>query len=500
MQSAPLQPSIRIRLPFLTSIAATSDVREQERNYKYYAQMSQRAFLQYVAQQCGVDSIELVSSRDLGVRIVASSRAGNAQAVAAVSCLLLGTCQGQARPALLMVPLSHADKLREELPNIQSENGNVQILGGIFIAPAELIPVVVVPSPFLSAVEAEAWVGQAVQRLEYTLFAAETKYLSYQQHQKQKQQQQQHYHQHQQQQQLVSPWGCVVEEQQQERSNILGIQGQQARTMYRAQVLPALTAPVVTISSPSFGASSIPFWQSYPSSQSLPFSATPLTPAALLQVLHPHCGLVPAESESSGRDFFQVWSLVVHGTPNLGAQVRESIASAISMQEDLLLHAAAAVTGSANIEPATAATTAAAVPIAAEKYLETVRSDWGFAGGRLEMEAAARYYGFHLAVFDAEAPNLLQFHPRLPLLSPHGGNGNGSDGERFTFPRRETSLLYYRGMCWLLLRKEEAGKAGRRVEEMETEVVAMTGGEREREMHDLSISLQSVLSEGMSDA
>jgi hypothetical protein len=122
MQTLLPRPSSRIRLPFLTNITAAGQTHDVvlESNYKHFAQMSQRAFLQAVAQECGVDSIELVSSRDLGVRIVASSRAANALAVAALSSLLhldIST-QSKAKPGLLIVPLSVADRLRGELTRI----------------------------------------------------------------------------------------------------------------------------------------------------------------------------------------------------------------------------------------------------------------------------------------------------------------------------------------------------------------------------------------------
>jgi hypothetical protein len=202
-------------------------------------------------------------------------------------------------------------------------------------------------------------------------------------------------------------------------------------------------------------------------------------------------GLVPTEPESSGRDFFQEWGLLVHGTPDLCANVRESIAVTISVHEDLLLHAAAAVTESTNSSNSAPAATAAAAA-AAEEYLQIVRSDWGFAGGRLEMEAAARYYNVRLAVFDAEEQKLLEFHPLPPplsLLSPPGGGGVSP-------PQRDASLLHCRGLCWLLLKEEDVAAAAEG-EEMETEVVLM--GDREREMDDLSISLRSTVSEGMLD-
>ena len=491
MQALPPRPSSRIRLPFLTNIAAAGDAHESlrlESNYKHYAQLSQRAFLQDVAQQCGVDSIELVSARDLGVRIVAASRAANALAVAAVSSLLgLDFAQAQARPGLLLVPLSHADKLRVELTRIHSGNGNVQIKEGSHIAPVESFPVLIVAAPHLPAVEADAWVAQAVRRLQATLcVAAEAKYPSYQQHSPQQQQQQ-----------LISPWGHVIEEeQQQELSNIVGIQQQQqqqqASTMSGggfggggSSALPAWNESQATIPSPSSGSSPHLFWQSHSSSPPVPFPP-PLTPTALLQVLKEYFGLVPTEPESSGRDFFQKWGLLVHGTPDLCANVRESTA-AISVHEDLLLHAAAAVTDStidANSEPPAAA--------AAEEYLQVARSDWGFGGGRLEMEAAARCYGVRLAVFDAEEQRMLEFHPLpLPLLlfSPPGGGGVSP-------LQREVALLHCRGLCWLLLREEDVAAAAEG-EEMETEVVLM--GEREREMDDLSISSRSTVSEGMLD-
>jgi len=480
MQALPPRPPSRIRLPFLTNIAVVADAHENlvlESNYKHYAQLSQRAFLQDLAQQCGVDSIELVSSRDLGVRIVAASRAANALAVAAVSILLgLDFALGQARPGLLMVPLSHADKLCVELTRIRSETGNVQIIEGSHIAPAEFLPVLVVAAPHLPAVEADAWVAQAVRRLQATLcVAAEAKYPSYQQHPPQQQQQQ-----------LISPWGHVIEEeQQQEPSNILGIQQQQqqqqqASTMSGggfggggSHALQAWNESQATIPSLSSGSPSKLFWQSHSSSPPVPFPP-PLTPTALLQVLKEQIGLVPIEPESSDRDFFQEWSLLVHGKPDLCANVRESIAVTISAHEDLLLHAAAAGTEStidANSEPP------AAAAVAAEEYLQIIRSDWGFAGVRLEMEAAARCYYVRLAVFDAEEQRMLEFHPLplpLSLFSPTGGGGVSPF-------QREVSLLHCRRLCWLLLRAEDVAAAAEG-EEMETELVLTGQRERERWM------------------
>jgi hypothetical protein len=107
------------------------------------------------------------------------------------------------------------------------------------------------------------------------------------------------------------------------------------------------------------------------------------------------------------------------------------------------------------------------------------------------MEAAARCYNVCLAVFDAEEQSFWQFYP-LPLpLSP--------GGRVISSPHREFSLLHCRGLCWLLLKEEEGAAGGGMGEEMETEVEVVTGGD-EREMDDLSISLQSVDSAGMLDA
>ncbi|EWM23304.1 hypothetical protein Naga_100053g32 [Nannochloropsis gaditana] len=389
-----------IRLPFISNISSNSDEIEfLKKNYSFYAQVSQRHVIHDVAIQCGVDSIEFISVRNLSIRVVAPSQVANNQAILAISALLRQDRSSGIQPNFL-------SKSTSGYRNPQADVRHVEMMvGDTFSAPQHLSNDQAIH--FAGSVGTElALVGNNLPSIlpsqsELLNNTAPIPQIPLQ----------------------VSPWG---------------------------KAFPNFQCPSMPPSSPSESMQSLAQWPSFldkappsiPSTLSSPcaspwqaaspslcrpnLSLTCLQECAWL--LQQRFGLTLRFPDSPGRCFLEEISLAVYGTPSLSAQVRATMDRCISTHGGLLYQAPPGGLGlHAGVH---------AGAIAAGQNAGPPLSGRGPTVESLEMAAVAHGYSIVITIYDAVEQTRVSFRP-FPSM------------EALT-PPPEASLLAVGGRYWQL--------------------------------------------------
>lgn len=362
-------------------------------------------------RQSEAESIELPCPRRLVVRVMASTPAAHAQALAAVQCLLRHHGPNMAT-RLCMAPYALASIVRAELERLRSEGSVLHVHEGAAAAPARLYPVVFTfgPTASMDMEETEARVDKAVQRLETALRTnnggsgggaslAGSPTM------------------------VVSPWGSLDSPTAAPAAAPGGAGGEGIRL-----APPPRTPQTPQTRQPHGNNTSIRRLVVPGRGTTHVMPTTPTPPAPLLESLRllRDCFALELhgdETMQEGRDFFQAWALASLGGREHAAVVRARVAATIAGRGDLM-------------EEAEDCVRRALGGGTAQDHLLRIANDMSLAGGSLEVAAAAMYDHVRIAVFDVDVQRLSTLAP--PVEGPLPAT-------------REAALLHYQGGYWVLV-------------------------------------------------